>query len=222
MSTYRSLVGPLAVLSIAPAMATAQAPAPTDPSPRTTVFVAAGAGQADASDAPVDYDAILGVVGVRRRVWRALTAEGAVQVQQPFISAYDVSLVCQPVPGDDEHCRITQRATHARNTRALASALARVGVEERLGASGPFVRVAAGGGYMTRVREPLASLAGGIAFDARRVRVALDIDRWWSRVDVTEVTLSMRDPSARSERPFRVATTSTFVRLGLELPVGPR
>lgn len=197
----------LAALALVPAVLPAQEPA-------TTVFAAAGAGRAIAADAlPQDYDAVLGVVGARRRVWRAVTAEGAVQVQRWF-TAGDAVLVCRPVP---DGCRINE--LDARGVRSFASMLARVGAEERLGRRGPFVRLAAGGGYMTRVRRPFASLASGISYGGRTARVALDVDRWWSRVDVREVTISLRDPAVRTARPFRDGATSTFVRLGLEIPL---
>ena len=216
MSMHPRWVRALAALALVPAAAHAQDPA-------TTVFAAVGGGQAIVTPAlPRDRDAVLALLGARRRVWRSVTAEGAVQIQRWFTSGDDAVFVCQPVPGDAERCRINELARPLSLARAFVSPLARVGAEERLGRRGPSVRIAAGGGYMTRVREPFASLAGGVSFGGRGARVALDVDRWWSRVDVREVTLAMRDPRDRSERPFRVGATSTFARLGVEVPVGAR
>jgi hypothetical protein len=214
MTMHRAWARALALLATAPVAAAAQAP-------RTTILAAAGGGRAFAvSSLPRAYDALVGTLGVRHRVWRAMTVEGAVQLQQGWAQGADAVFVCGPVPGDPERCRTNELGSRTRNAQGFASALARVGVERRLGARGPFVRVATGGGYMTEVREPFATLAGGVALGGRRARVALDVDRWWSRVDVTEVTTSLRRPADRSERPYRDGATSTFVRLGLELPVG--
>lgn len=214
----------LGALLVSPAPSAAQAPAADGPPPaRTTVIVAVGGGEAlEPRSFSRDMGALAGTVGARRRVWRDVTLEGAVQLQHAYATGSDLPFVCTPVAPGSDQCRARGLARQVRDADTFASALARVGVERRLGRRGPFVRAAAGGGHMTEVSEPFATVAGGLSLGGRRARLALDVDRWWSGVDATEVTLSMRDPQVRSERAVRERATSTFVRLGVELPVGGR
>lgn len=221
MSKSRSWTRALVMLALAPAAALAQAPA--DATPRTTLVISAGAGSIFVTPSIADHhDAVLGLVGARRRVWRAVTVEGAVQLQAPLAIGTDLALVCAPVASGSDECRFRGLGGHAANADEFASGLARVGVERRLGSRGPFVRVATGGGYMTKVRQPFATLAGGLALGSRRARVALEVDRWWSRLEVAEVTVSRRNPAERSIRTLHEGARSTFVRVGVEIPVGTR
>ncbi|GLC28422.1 hypothetical protein [Roseisolibacter agri] len=227
MTMHRSWAGALVTrmlvtLALVPAAALAQAPATADV-PRVTLVLSAGGGSAFAAPSiHDDHAAVLGLVGARRQLWRAVMLEGALQLQTSFVRGSDLLLVCVPVSPGSDRCRARSLGPRALAADAFVSGLARVGVERRLGTGGPFVRLATGGGYMTEVRQPFATLAGGLAYGGRRARVALELDRWWSRVDVAEATISMRNPEDRSTRTLHEGATSTFVRLGLDIPVGAR
>ena len=213
----------LASLALAPAAALTQTSPPADTPPRTTLVLSIGGGSTFAAPSiREDHGAVLGLVGARRRVWRAVTLESAVQLQTSDATGSDLVLVCVPVAPGSDRCRVRGLGPRAGAADAFVSGLARVGVERRLGTRGPFVRAATGGGYMTEVRQPFATLAGGLAYGGRRARVALEVDRWWSRLDVAEATISMRNPGERSTRTLHEGATFTFVRLGIELPVGTR
>jgi hypothetical protein len=210
-------------LAACPAAVAAQTPVAGTSAPRTTVSVSLGGGRTlEPTSFTRDIAAIVGMLGARRQLWGALMVEGGVQYQAAFATGSDLSLVCVPVAPGSDQCRVRGIGDRVLDAGGFTSLLARVGVERRLGARGPSVRLAAGGGHMTEIGEPFASLAGGASLGGGTMRLVVDVDRWWSRVDVTELTLSLRDPNVRGERTLRERATSTFVRVGLELPLAGR
>lgn len=209
-----------------------EASRPSTPGPGThragdvRLLLAVGAGEHLATRRVTnggDEGAVAGALGVRARLWRAVVGEVLVHGQAPFVAGSG-TLRCEPIPvfvvGGS--CRTRMLAPQAAEADVFAAALSRVGVEHGLGKRGPLVRLTAGGGRMWEIDRAFGSAALGLSTRGRRLRATIDAERWWYRLPTT---LEEYRPRATGDELVvldrrAVAATSTFVRVGVEVPVG--
>ncbi len=209
----------LAVL--APALASAQ----TRTLPRTSVLLSVGAGEApnDATTGEAG-GAVLAALGLRYRAWRALIVEGAVQTSWGYATGADAVLHCLPSGGPGAPCRVREYDRRDQMVDLLPSAVARAGIEGVLGTCRVRGRLTVGAGRMFNVGETFGSAAAGLSIGGRRVRFALEAEQWRYRLDAAEYAERVPRPTEgdlfRLDRRLRLPARSTFVRVGVELPIG--
>jgi len=151
--------------------------------------------------------------GVRVRAGRRLFADVVVAQQGEVATGDEVLIV--PAPGS-----VYERYGPGieRKTAVLATE-ARVGLEGHP-AGGPRLRASVGGGYLWDVDEPFVGAQAGLGTSGRRVRLTIDLEHRRFRLPVQELHVAPTgNYTTTVTRRYRAGASSTFLRLGAEVPV---
>lgn len=172
--------------------------------------------------------ALSGALTVRLRALRAMVAEATLSVPA---SPWSDDMLClrgrAPAPGDTVFEHRSYRRTGSTDEPGLFLAPAlRVGVETPPGVPRwvPLLRATAGVGYVVG-QTGFATFAGALGTRGPRLRAIVEVERWAYRLALVDRIETFRvDGGAGTRREERVRVTSrpTFVRVGVELPVGGR
>jgi hypothetical protein len=214
-----------AAIALGASGAAAQGAAPNPAGAPVSLLVAVAAGVTPQFDGygTGDGDGAVSVSGGVRLRSRHLCVDAIVDLQDAFANGDDVTLVG---PGSASYT-VRRYAPSVAGADAFVTVHVRGGGEIVPGRHAPTLRMAAGGGFMSEIGQPFASITSGIATRGRHVRLTFDAERWWYRLPVTETTYAAtvpgffpsEGPSVLRERSLHVGERSTFVRIGLELPL---
>jgi hypothetical protein len=210
----------LAAVVHAGALATtagAQQEAPTPGERRGALSASLGVGSALSSAGGCGKTATAALAaGFRWRAWRASFVEATATAAGGLPSG-DCLDVATPAPG------VFRTTTYDNDpdNGTFATAL-RTGLE---GAAGPLrVRAAAGLGRMWEPRVTYGTAALSASVGPRVARLLVEVEQWWFTLDALHTDTRFEDGRALHQTitPARIRERPRLVRVGVEVPVGPR